>query len=46
MAKKKIKLKRKVVQIGNSQGVRIPKEVLKLLKVDNDGYIEIEIEMN
>jgi len=45
MAKKTtIKLKRKLIVIGNSQGVRIPKEILKLLKVTN-GEIEIEVEL-
>ena len=37
-------MRARIVKIGNSQGIRIPKPLLEQLKIDED--VEIEVENN
>jgi len=41
---KKLKIKRKLIPIGSSRGIIIPKEILELAKI-KESYIEIHIKL-
>ena len=42
---KYLTLKRKLIKTGTSKGIVIPVEILKLIKIDSAGEVELKIKL-